>query len=234
MPSSQQAAVALLLSGGLDSAILLSHLLDEGRRIYPVYIRTNSAWEKEELAAVERYLSALGSPLAESLVRLQLPLDDLYGDHWSITGNGSPDDSTPDEAVFLPGRNPLLLVKAAVWCQMQRVEYLALATLLSNPFADATDEFFSAFEKALAHSGQAVEILRPFATLSKRDVMLLGRRLPLADTFSCIAPVGGRHCGRCNKCAERKTAFAIANMPDPTYYADSLHAPKAKVVEQVT
>ena len=123
--------------------------------------------------------------------------------------------------MYLPGRNPLLLVKAAVWCQMHCVAELALATLSSNPFADATDEFFAAFESALALAGQSVRIVRPLASMSKRDVILLGKRLPLVHTFSCISPVGGHHCGRCNKCAERKAAFAIAEMTDPTRYADA-------------
>ncbi len=222
MPSSDEPSIGLLLSGGLDSAILLSHLLEAGHRVYPIYIRTNSAWQAEELTAIHWYLSELQSSSLSSLVTLELPLDDLYGNHWSITGRGSPDESSPDEAVYLPGRNPLLLVKAAVWCQMHGVAALALATLSSNPFADATVEFFSAFETALSLAGQPVRIVRPFAAMSKRDVMQLGRRLPIVYTFSCIAPIGGQHCGRCNKCAERKAAFSLAEMTDPTRYAGAL------------
>ena len=52
---------------------------------------------------------------------------------------------TPDDAVYLPGRNPLLLVKAVVWCHLHGIDQLALAPLGSNPFADATDEFFAEF-----------------------------------------------------------------------------------------
>ena len=55
-----------------------------------------------------------------------------------------PDDKTPDEAVFLPGRNVLLLAKPLVWCHLNKVPELALAPLGSNPFADATAEFFTA------------------------------------------------------------------------------------------
>ena len=63
-----------------------------------------------------------------------------------------------------------------------------------------------------------VQIRLPFAGLSKREVMLRGRGLPLDLTFSCIRPVNGIHCCRCNKCAERRHAFADAGMPDPTRY----------------
>ena len=50
--------------------------------------------------------------------------------------------------------------------------------------------------------------------------MELGRGVPLELTFSCFAPSGDRHCGRCNKCAERKGAFALIAAEDPTEYAE--------------
>ena len=55
--------------------------------------------------------------------------------------------------------------------------------------------------------------------MNKQQVMALGRNLPLELTFSCIAPAGGLHCGRCNKCAERQNAFRDAGITDKTSYA---------------
>jgi 7-cyano-7-deazaguanine synthase len=212
--------VALLLSGGLDSYILLGHLLVAGRTVQPIYIRTGVAWELEELTAIRRLVGGFPTLHLRELVSLELPLDDLYTNHWSIHGRGAPAADSPDEAVYLPGRNPLLLVKAAVWCQMHGVPEIALAPLASNPFADATDEFFDVFEQALSLAGAAsLKILRPFASMTKYDVMQLGRSLPLAETFSCIAPVRGLHCGRCNKCGERRQAFEAAGIADLTRYA---------------
>jgi 7-cyano-7-deazaguanine synthase len=63
-----------------------------------------------------------------------------------------------------------------------------------------------------------LEIIRPFAHLRKESVMELGRHLPLELTFSCLAPVDGLHCGRCNKCAERRRAFAQLKLNDRTRY----------------
>jgi 7-cyano-7-deazaguanine synthase len=57
--------------------------------------------------------------------------------------------------------------------------------------------------------------------MTKRQVMELGRDLPLELTFSCISPVDSLHCGRCNKCAERQAAFRDAGLPDGTRYATS-------------
>jgi 7-cyano-7-deazaguanine synthase len=220
------ATIALLLSGGLDSSILLGHLLDEGHRVQPFYVRSQLAWEEEELRAAKRFVAALASPRVEDLVVLEMPLGDVYGDHWSLTGHGVPDAASPDAAVYLPGRNALLLIKAALWCQLHGIGQLALAVLRSNPFRDATPEFFADLEAALGRAtGSPIQFLRPLADLGKRQVMELGRRLPLDLTFCCIAPVGGLHCGRCNKCAERIDAFRQIGRKDLTQYAQAVGNP---------
>jgi 7-cyano-7-deazaguanine synthase len=144
---------------------------------------------------------------------------DLYGPHWSITGQAVPDADSPDEAVFLPGRNVLLLAKTLLWCHLHRVPAVALALLGANPFPDATPEFFAAYRDAVNRAvGGRVQVLRPYAGMSKAQVLERGRDLPLALTFSCIRPVNVRHCGACNKCAERRRAFAEAGLPDATEY----------------
>jgi hypothetical protein len=51
--------------------------------------------------------------------------------------------------------------------------------------------------------------------------MQLGANLPLELTFSCIDPHCLLHCGRCNKCAERRAAFADAGLADRTVYANA-------------
>lgn len=227
--SDPELPIGLLLSGGLDSGILLGYLLAAGRTVQPFYVRGGLCWEGDELAAAGRLMAALAGPGLSELVVLDMPVADLYRDHWSVTGRGVPDASTPDEAVFLPGRNTLVILKPALWCQMHGIEELALAPLVTNPFPDATTAFFDSFERTLS---QAVErplrIVRPFGHLHKREVMHLGRELPLELTFSCIDPVHqspddselpGLHCGRCNKCAERQAAFKDAKMEDRTKYA---------------
>jgi 7-cyano-7-deazaguanine synthase len=214
--------LGLLLSGGIDSAVLLDHLLRQGSGVVPFYVRTGCVWDACELDAVRQILavtSAVHERLDE-LVQLEMPLDDLYGNHWSLSGENVPDDTTADEAVFMPGRNPLLLLKPALWCQMHGIGQLALATLGNNPFDDATPEFFAAFESMLQRAtGECVQILRPFASMAKHSVLQLGRHLPLELTFSCLSPINRLHCGACNKCAERRLAFREIGRDDPTCYA---------------
>jgi len=223
MPSAREdATIGVLTSGGIDSGILVGHLLRDGSRVRPFYVQSHLIWQRPELAAVNRYLGHLRGRFAglQPLVVLELPLADLYENHWSRSGSNPPDGHSSDEAVYLPGRNALLLVKAALWCQLHGIEELALGVLATNPFGDATGEFFGAFEAALnCGAGRRFRVIRPFGSLRKCQVMELGRDLPLEWTFSCIAPVAGLHCGQCNKCAERQAAFREVGWPDPTQYA---------------
>jgi len=221
-------SLAILISGGLDSAILLGDVLRRGEVVHPLFVRCGLRWEGVELDYLHRYLDAVAGPNLKPLTILEQPVADLYGNHWSLTGHGVPGAETPDEAVFLPGRNVLLLAKALLWCHLHDVPAVALGALQSNPFPDATPEFFRGIQDVVNRAVQGnVQIMLPFASLKKKDVMKLGRGLPLEYTFSCIQPgepgasaTGdpAGHCGRCNKCAERRAAFDEAGLPDPTRY----------------
>ena len=212
--------VGVLLSGGIDSAVLTGMLLGRNNSVTPFYVRTGCVWEDSELDAVRRFLAAIARPHLGGLTILDMPVTDLYRGHWSLSGESVPRQGTPDDAVYLPGRNPLLLLKPALWCLMHGVSQLAIATLANNPFDDAKPEFFSRYEAMLwAATGGTITIQRPFSELSKDQVVQLGSSLPLGLTFSCLAPRSGLHCGRCNKCAERRAALAQLAEGDPTRYA---------------
>src|SRR5262249_27431538 len=142
----RSAALAVLVSGGLDSAILLGEALGHHAAVWPLYVRHGLFWETAELRHLARFLEAVAGRAPRPLVVLGVPVRDIYPGHWSLTGRGVPDADSPDEAVFLPGRNVLLLAKAMLWCQLQRVLAVALAPLESNPFPDATDAFFAGFQ----------------------------------------------------------------------------------------
>jgi 7-cyano-7-deazaguanine synthase len=156
------------------------------------------------------------------LIVLDMPVTDVYGEHWSVTGRDVPADDSPDEAVYLPGRNLLLLAKATVWCALNGVGTIALGTLAANPFPDADREFFDGFASLAGRAlGHPLEVLTPLAGRAKYEVLDSGRQFAVGLTFSCIAPEARRHCGRCNKCAERQRAFKELDIPDITEYAES-------------
>jgi 7-cyano-7-deazaguanine synthase len=216
----REGPLAVLVSGGVDSAVLVGLAARQMVSLHPLYIRCGLHWEEVELLYLRRFLAALNAQQVRPLVVLELPVRDLYGEHWSVHGRQVPDADSPDEAVYLPGRNVILLSKALLWCHLHRVPVLALGTLRGNPFADATPEFLSRMVEAVNQAcGDRLRVVQPLRHLDKAQVVALGRELPLGWTFSCVAPQGQLHCGRCNKCAERRRAFAACNLPDPTVYA---------------
>jgi len=218
-PAGSSPRLAVLVSDGPDSAVLVGEAMQSRAAVYPLYVRCGLVWETAELDHLRRFLDAISSSALRPLTILEMPVGDLYPGHWSLTGEGTPGAETPDEAVFLPGRNVLLLSKAMLWCHLYAVPEIAIATLASNPFPDAAPEFFAAFEAVINRAvGGHVRVVQPYLNSKKAEILRRGRDLPLELTFSCIRPRQGRHCGACNKCAERRRAFADAGLPDRTPY----------------
>ena len=177
-------------------------------------MRCGLAWEDAEARAIARLLAA--PPFAgrvAPVVTLSVDLGDVYPvTHWAIRG-APPAYDTPDEDVYLEGRNIVLISKAAVLCARLRIDRLALGTLAGNPFPDATPEFLDAISNAMSLGlARPFRVVAPFSTLHKEDVVRLGRSLgvPLDLTLSCMNPtLEGSPCGRCSKCRERDDAFRV-------------------------
>ena len=203
---------AVLFSGGLDSAVLVAWLLKSGYEVWPVYVQFGLAWEKAEKKWAARYLSAVATPRLRPLSVTALSLESAYEHNWSTTGR-VPGRWSSDRAVFLPARNLLLVTQALLSLYSRGVRLLALGTLRGNPFPDAQPRYFRRLEQVLSASfGSKVALVVPLRRMRKSDLLRRARNLPLHLTFSCISPKGLRHCGRCNKCAERRRAFREAGL----------------------
>src|SRR5262245_34068164 len=139
--------VAVMASGGPDSAILIGELAATSPRVVPIYVRFGTTWDREEEENLRRYLRLLSAPSVNELKTFTMPVREVYGRHWSTTGEGVPDAASEDSAVFLPGRNLLVVAQAAIWCHLDGVPTLALGLLRGNPFPDSTPEFFAGIEQ---------------------------------------------------------------------------------------
>ena len=216
---------AVLLSGGLDSAVLLA---EEAARdeVQPIYVSVGLAWESAERTIVARFLAQMTARhRVRPLVSLTVDMRDVYAaTHWAVEGR-PPAYHTPDEDVYLPGRNIILLAKAGVYCAASQINRLVLGTLAHNPFPDATPEFRGAMARALSLGlGHPLHIEAPYAGASKADVIKRGIAIgvPFELTLSCMSPrQSAVHCGTCSKCRERHDAFLEAGTNDTTEYADT-------------
>jgi 7-cyano-7-deazaguanine synthase len=217
----------VLLSGGLDSAVLAAHEA-QSARVLPVYVSVGLAWEAAEVKMVEGLLRApVFANRVEPLARVEFTMRDVYPPtHWAIRGV-PPAYDTPDEDVYLTGRNLVLLTKAAVIAARNGTHRIALGPLAGNPFPDARPAFFTAMANALSLGlDHEIEIATPFLDWEKEDVIKCGVELgmPLELTLSCMSPLinGGlpHHCGLCSKCRERRDAFVAAGVRDPSTYAN--------------
>lgn len=219
--------IAVLASGGLDSSVMLGQIARRGRHVFPVYIRAGLRWEPDELKTLRRFVRALELENVEPVTMLRLPMADLAGDHWSMTGRKVPGYNAALSSNYILGRNLSLLSKAAIFCARNRIGEIAMAPLESNPFPDARPEFFRAFARAVELGvGIRLKIRTPFAGLSKAEVVRRGAGMPLELTVSCARPRGNVHCGACTKCAERVEGFLEAGVADPTLYARKPARPK--------
>jgi 7-cyano-7-deazaguanine synthase len=226
-------STVVLLSGGLDSGVLVAHEAQLAR-VLPVYVSVGLAWEDAEVATVEQLLQRLLTSPAYAgrvapLARVSFTMRDVYSPtHWAIRGV-PPAYDTPDEDVYLAGRNLVLLTKAGVVASKAKATRIALGPLAGNPFPDARPEFFDAMARAMSLGlDHAIEIATPFLALEKEDVIKRGVELgvPFELTLSCMNPglpaspgLPALHCGLCSKCRERRDAFAAAGVSDPSTYA---------------
>jgi 7-cyano-7-deazaguanine synthase len=216
-----------LLSGGLDSAVLLAHEAQHAR-VIPLYVRVGLAWENPERQMLDHLLAAprFNGRIAP-LETLDFNMRDVYApSHWAVRGE-PPAYDTSDEDVYLAGRNIVLLTKAAIVATSRGLERIAVGLLAGNPFPDATPAFFDAMARALTLGlDRPLEIAAPLVSMRKEDVIRLGRALdvPLHLTLSCMNPLEGPiplHCGLCSKCRERRDGFRAAGVDDPTVYANA-------------
>ena len=125
----------------------------------------------------------------------------------------------------VPFRNAIMLSIATGVAESSGASGLVIAAHSGDHaiYPDCREAFMRAMGEAMRQGTYAgVELLRPFIALNKAQIAAEGARLGVdfARTWSCYK--GGEiHCGRCGTCVERREAFQVAGLPDPTVYAST-------------
>lgn len=214
----------VVLSGGMDSVTLLYWLRAQRHEVRALSFDYGQR-HRRELQFAERVCKTLEVPWA---------LADLSAIRTLIAGTSSqmrdevpvPEGHYADESMkqtIVPNRNMIMLSVAIGHAVAEGCEAVAYGAHAGDHaiYPDCREPFASAMAEAAQQCDwKPVELLRPFVHKTKAEIAKLGHELgvPFAETWSCYKGLEA-HCGRCGTCVERREAFQLAGVPDPTIYA---------------
>lgn len=223
---SQRGHIVVIASGGVDSTTLAYRLKGEGRQLTLLGVDYGQR-HRIELAYAKRTANALGAQY------VQLGLPELGG---FLAGSVLTDEQVPVPSghytdvsmrtTVVPNRNAVLLDLAVALAVPLKADAVAFGAHAGDHsiYPDCRPAFLEKYAATVGVANEGLlpegfEVLAPFLTWSKADIVGLGAELgvPFADTWSCYRG-GGRHCGRCGTCTERREAFVLAGVADPTDY----------------
>jgi 7-cyano-7-deazaguanine synthase len=215
----------VIVSGGLDSVTLAYLLHTEGYHLHLLAFDYGQRHKKELTFA------------ALCAQRLEAAFDIIDVSHLGtyLKGSALTDDiavpdghyAAPTMAItVVPNRNAIMLALAYGIAVAEQAELVAIGAHGGDHFVypDCRPAFIAAFDamerRAVEGFGHpALRLEAPFLHMGKHQIVSLGRTLqvPFQDTWSCYKG-GERHCGTCGTCVERREAFQLADVPDPTAY----------------
>lgn len=213
----------VLLSGGLDSTVLATKLVKEGHEVLALSVNYGQRHKKEILCA----------KLIAAELGIEHRVADVSALNYFLAGSSqtSEDVAVPDghyaeesmKLTVVPNRNMLLLSITTAWAVSVKADLIAYAAHAGDHtiYPDCRKEFIDKLAEAIAIADwHSVKLFAPFAEISKADIAKLGQEIkaPMELSWSCYK---GQefHCGTCGTCVERKEAFELANIVDPTIYA---------------
>ncbi len=212
----------IVYSGGLDSTVLL-HLLKREGKAQAALLVDYGQKHKKELEYAKTNCRKLGVPFEVADLTSLKP---LFGD-CSLTNDSEavPDGGYREESMkstVVPNRNMIMISVAAARAIAVGANEVAYAAHAGDHaiYPDCRPEFADALDGVLALCHyEPIKLLRPFVGMTKADIVELGAELGVdfSLTWSCYK--GGEiHCGTCGTCTERREAFALAGVADPTKY----------------
>ena len=235
MDASVKNPAVVLVSGGMDSAVVLAIAREQGFAVHALSVRYGQR-HTSELDAADRVARMLGAVAHKTVA---VDLRSIGGSALTDSDIAVPDDSdghvigaTGDIPVtYVPARNTIMLSLALGWaevvgsadlfCGVNAVDY--------SGYPDCRPEFIEAFER-LANlatragvEGAGFRVHAPLQRMSKADIVREGLRLGVdfAETVSCYqADDQGRACRHCDACRLRAEGFRAAGVADPTRYRD--------------
>ena len=223
----------VLVSGGMDSAVVLAIAREAGFAVHALSVRYGQR-HTSELDAADRVAKALGA-VAHKTVHVDLrsiggsaltdDIDVPTDTDGHVIGQGIP-------STYVPARNTIMLSVALGWAEVLGATdlFCGVNAVDYSGYPDCRPEFIEGFE-ALANlatkagvEGSRFRVHAPLMRMGKAEIVQEGLRLGVdfAQTVSCYqADADGRACGHCDACRLRALGFSDAGVADPTRYVDA-------------
>ncbi len=221
----------VLLSGGMDSVTVFHHMLREGEVAAALSFDYGSKHNAREIPFAKLHAERAGVP--QRTIDLAF-VNECFASDLLRSGGEIPDGHYAEENMkrtVVPFRNGIMLAVACGFAESIGAEALAIAAHSGDHaiYPDCREAFMQGMAAAMEEGTYArIRLLRPFITMDKAAIARRGGELGIdfAETWSCYK--GGEiHCGTCGTCVERREAFLLAGLADPTVYLATPEIPAA-------
>lgn len=217
--------VIVLVSGGMDSVAALYDAAEENEVIGTLSFDYGSKHNHKEIPFARHHAEKLG--VSHQVIPLGF-VNELFASDLLQSGGEIPEGHYEEanmKATVVPFRNGIMLSIAAGFAESQGADGLVIAAHSGDHavYPDCREDFMVPMGDAIRNGTYAgIRLLRPFIAVRKEDIATRGHELGVdfSQTWSCYKG-GDVHCGRCGTCVERREAFQIAGIPDPTKYLDT-------------
>lgn len=214
--------VIILLSGGMDSGTALVWALNKGFEIETISFNYGSKHNDMEYAYVQKLCAKYG--VENKKIDLKF-IENYFKSDLLKSGGEIPVGHYADPVMkktVVPFRNGIMLSICAGLAESVGAKKIILGNHYGDHaiYPDCRKEFVDPMGQAIKEGTyEKIELLSPFVSLDKADIVRLGNSLQLdySLTYSCYTG-NMKHCGVCGTCYERKEAFKVSNTPDPTVY----------------
>ena len=214
--------VVVLLSGGMDSVTAFHEALLTQEVVAGLSFDYGAKHHARELPLAAWHCSRAGVP--HRIAPLGFVAEEFRSDLLK-TGGAIPEGHYEEESMkrtVVPFRNGIMLAIAAGFAESRGAEGVVLAAHAGDHaiYPDCREVFLGPMAQAMEAGTYArIKLLRPFVSMDKTAIVQRGAELKIdfARTWSCYKG-GLLHCGTCGTCIERREAFLLAGVPDPTPY----------------
>jgi 7-cyano-7-deazaguanine synthase len=215
--------VVVLLSGGMDSVAAFYEAMSQHKVVAAISFDYGAKHNHKELPFAAYHCRKFN--IEHRVIPLNF-VGELFKSDLLKSGGAIPDGHYEEQTMkstVVPFRNGIMLSIAAGFAESKDATGLVIAAHAGDHaiYPDCREDFMKAMADAIGLGTYAgIKLLRPFITMSKADIAGRGQALGVdfAHTWSCYKG-GTLHCGTCGTCVERREAFLVAGVADPTIYS---------------